>query len=91
MGRFQRGLVGLGLFALALGVLLAVMPMDWVESMLGVEPDGGNGELELLLALAPLVVGIVLLAFAGHRWSVRRGAIQLPRRKLGSEGAPPLT
>lgn len=37
----------------ALGaVLLAALPMDWIERVFGVEPDGGNG----LLELAPIVV-----------------------------------
>ena len=27
-------------------VLLAALPMDWIEEVFGVEPDGGNGLLE---------------------------------------------
>jgi hypothetical protein len=33
-------------------VLLAALPMDWIEEVFGVEPDGGNG----LLEFAPIVV-----------------------------------
>ena len=33
-------------------LLLAALPMDWIEEVFGVEPDGGNG----LLEFAPIVV-----------------------------------
>ena len=33
-------------------VLLAALPMDWIEEVFGVEPDGGNGLLEFV----PIVV-----------------------------------
>ena len=33
-------------------VLLAALPIDWIEEVFGVEPDGGNG----LLEFAPIVV-----------------------------------
>ena len=33
-------------------MLLAALPMDWIEEVFGVEPDGGNG----LLEFAPIVV-----------------------------------
>ena len=37
----------------AAGALLrAALPMDWIEEVFGVEPDGGNG----LLEFAPIVV-----------------------------------
>ena len=40
--------------------------MDWIERILHLSPDGGNGSLELLLALAP--VAAVSVAFLGVLW-----------------------
>jgi len=57
-----------GLLFLA-GVLLAVLPKDWIEETFGVEPDAGSGVLELAFVLVPIVVGLVLLTnvFLSHR------------------------
>jgi hypothetical protein len=38
--------------------------MDWIERWLGLSPDGGDGSLEILLAVAFAVVGGALLAAA---------------------------
>jgi hypothetical protein len=40
--------------------------MDWIEHLLGVSPDGGNGLLELLFYAA------VLLPLGGWGWTRRR-------------------
>lgn len=44
--------------------------MDWIEQLLGVSPDGGNGTLELVYYLV-IAFGVVALV----RWRVlkRRG------------------
>jgi hypothetical protein len=52
--------VALGLFVLSLA-----WP-EWIEEVFGVEPDGGSGALEWLIAIAFLVVAV---AFA---WDGRR-------------------
>ncbi len=44
--------------------------MHWIETLLGVNPDGGSGATELIVAGA-LVLGLVALA---KRWVVRRRA-----------------
>jgi hypothetical protein len=44
------------------GILFAALPKDWMEGTFGVEPDGGNGFVELLLFLVPVVVGVALIA-----------------------------
>ena len=50
-------------------VLLAALPKDWIESLLGVEPDGGSGELELV----PIVVlAVVAVTLAAHVALARR-------------------
>jgi hypothetical protein len=46
--------------------------MDWIEKIMGVSPDGGNGTLELLLAFA---VGLVIVTGIA---AIRSG----PRRAL---------
>lgn len=43
--------------------------MDFIELLLGISPDGGNGSLELLLFLAPIVA--VMLT---------RSVVKRPRR-----------
>ena len=42
-------------------VLLALLPIDWIEEVFGVEPDGGNG----LFELAPIIV--LAVAAVAHR------------------------
>ena len=86
MDRIQRSLLVFGMLALALGVLLAVLPKTWVESSLGFEPDGGNGAFELLSVLLPLVVGVLLLALAGYRSLAPRQARR--REDGGGRGTP---
>ena len=50
-------------------VLLAALPMDWIEEVFGVEPDGGSGMLEL----APIVVlAVTALALCARVARARR-------------------
>ena len=49
--------------------------MNWLETVLGISPDGGNGAMELLVA-----VGIALAcAMVVTRW---RHAVRLHRAKI---------
>jgi hypothetical protein len=41
-------------------VALATLPMDWIEEVFGVEPDGGNGLLEVVPILVLAVAAFVL-------------------------------
>lgn len=55
-----------------IGVGLALLSMiwpQWIEGIIGVEPDGGSGELEWVIAAGFLVAGVVfgLLARRGQR------------------------
>ena len=79
-------LVLAGLLVLA-GVLLAALPKDWIEQTVGLEPDAGNGLVELAMVLVPVVLGGAL---AVRVWVVVRArraaaagagaAIELGRR-----------
>lgn len=37
--------------------------MDFIERIFGISPDGGNGSLELLLVLAPIVARLLAHSF----------------------------
>jgi uncharacterized membrane protein YedE/YeeE len=41
-------------------VLLAALPMDWIEAVFGVEPDGGNGLLEFVPVAVLAVAALAL-------------------------------
>jgi hypothetical protein len=56
-------LISAGLTAMA-----AIIPV-WIESLTGLEPDGGNGELEWLLAVA---FGVVSIVFGVLTYRTRR-------------------
>ncbi|HEY2196001.1 MAG TPA: hypothetical protein VGH76_27410 [Actinomycetospora sp.] len=49
--------------------LVTLVWADWIELLTGLDPDGGNGELEWLLAAAFAVVAVVcgVLARRDHR------------------------
>lgn len=51
--------MSLALLAGALAVAAFIWP-TWIESMVMLEPDGGSGEAEWLLAAAFAVVAVVL-------------------------------
>jgi uncharacterized membrane protein YedE/YeeE len=41
-------------------VLLAALPMDWIEVVFGVEPDGGNGLFEFVPVVVLAVAALAL-------------------------------
>ena len=67
----NKAMVILGIALIVLGVAFAALPKDWIEDTLGFEPDGGNGAVELLLAVVPIAVGVGLLAYGAVRRSSR--------------------
>jgi hypothetical protein len=62
MSGTQRGTTILAVVLIIFGLLLGLLPKDWIEDTFGIEPDAGSGVLELGLALGPIAVGAVLLA-----------------------------
>lgn len=61
---------------IAVGIVLAALPKDWLEERFAVEPDAGNGLVELLLFLVPVVVGAALVA---RGWVARRRDVRRTR------------
>lgn len=47
--------------------------MDWIERWFGVDPDGGDGRLELLLMLLAVAVIFAVVLMFNHR---ARAALQ---------------
>jgi hypothetical protein len=58
-----------GLIAIAVGMLFGILPGNWIESSFHADPDGGSGILELLIALALIVVGAGIALYAARRRS----------------------
>jgi hypothetical protein len=48
----------------AIGVLLALVPDDWIETVFGFSPDNGNGWAEAALAGVPIATGCLLASDA---------------------------
>lgn len=61
---------------IVIGVLFAVLPKDWIEETFGVEPDAGNGFLELAFVIIPIALGLAILAtvYLAHRRRTARTA-----------------
>jgi hypothetical protein len=59
--------------AVTVGILAAFLPKQWIEQVMGVEPDGGSGLFELLFVVVPIATGFLLAAHAllGRRLSSR--------------------
>jgi hypothetical protein len=54
-------------------VLLLAQPA-WIERTFGVDPDGGSGATETLLAAALVTVTVVLVTMTGREWRRLRRA-----------------
>ncbi len=50
--------------AMAVGVLFAILPQDWIEERFGIDPDAGSGSIERLLVGVPLAIGAALAGSA---------------------------
>ena len=76
MARPGRTQMVVGGFLIAIGIVLAALPKDWLEERFAIEPDAGNGLVELLLFLVPVVVGAALVA---RGWVARRRGVSRTR------------
>ena len=76
MARPGRTMIVVGGILVAIGILLAALPKDWLEERFAVEPDAGNGLVELLLVVVPVVVGAALIA---RGWVARRRDVRRTR------------
>jgi hypothetical protein len=77
MSRSGRSSIVLGVVLVVIGILFAALPKEWLEETFAIEPDAGNGLVELLLVLVPIVVGGAVIA---------RGVMTSRTR---ARGAPP--
>ena len=59
------GLMSAGLFALTL------LAPDWIEALLRLTPDAGDGFTEWALALGWAAVSLLTFGFAGRTWRAR--------------------
>jgi hypothetical protein len=60
MGRATRMKLGIAVALIAFSVVAAALPKEWIEETLGFEPDGGNGLVELAIAVVPFTIGVFL-------------------------------
>ena len=82
MHRSGRSWITLGVILVVVGILFAALPKDWLEETFAIEPDAGNGFVELLIVVVPIVIGGALIArgVVASRNQVRRAqpAVQAP-------------
>lgn len=65
----SRTAITIGVLLVIAGLAFAALPKSWIEDTLGFEPDGGNGMLELIIAVGPIVIGVALVTMAVLRRS----------------------
>jgi hypothetical protein len=64
VGRFKIVRLTLGFALIVIGIVLAAIPDDWIETTTGFSPDNGNGLAEAALAGVPIAIGCILAADA---------------------------
>jgi hypothetical protein len=64
MERLKIVRLTLGFALIAVGLVLAAIPDDWIETSTGWSPDNGNGLMEAALAGVPIAAGCILAADA---------------------------
>ena len=45
-----------------IGLVFAVMPDRWIETVFGFSPDNGDDSLEMLISAVPILLGVLGLA-----------------------------
>ena len=64
-------------FATAAAVMFVVtlISREWIEEVVHVDPDGGNGDLEWLIVVVLAMVAVVLALTARREWRRARPAV----------------
>ena len=74
-GMRRRGWLELVLAVVsAIALLATLVSPDWIEELFGVEPDGGGGALEALIAISLTVATIAFALAARHEVGLARRA-----------------
>ena len=60
----------LAVLAVLLAVVTIVWP-DWIELVFGIEPDEGNGSLEVMITVGAVGLAIAFSLLAGFEWRSR--------------------
>jgi hypothetical protein len=81
MDRPGRTSIALGGILVLVGILFAVLPKEWLENTFAIEPDAGNGLVELLLVAVPVVVGGALIARGCVAWQRETRQAEASTRK----------
>ncbi len=55
--------------------VITLVQRDWIEVVLGVDPDNHNGALEWLIVGALFVVTILLFTLASYEWRRAKASI----------------
>ena len=58
---------GLGLLTMSLALATIIWP-DWIELLLKIEPDAGNGSVELAITLGAAIASVVFALLAWSEW-----------------------
>ncbi len=58
----KRAILGFAL--VVIGILLALRPLDWIESRYGVDPDADSGALELIISTVLVGAGVTAVLFS---------------------------
>jgi hypothetical protein len=64
----------------ATGIIFGLLPRTWIELRFGVDPDGGSGLFEFLLAALPIAAGV---GFAIRWMKLNRNIASQPAEKAG--------
>lgn len=75
MRKRSRARAWLATVSAVAGVGLCVLTLvwsEWIELLFGVDPDGGSGALELMVAGAFLVASVLLAGQARRDWRIWR-------------------
>jgi hypothetical protein len=73
-------------FFIIIGIGFLCLPDTWIEMRFGVDPDGGNGWIEAVLATAPLALGLglgleVFLRYRRKHREAPAGSSDAPRAR----------